>query len=48
MNIKEIKKTILYDLQMLKDRESEDWEYHYRLLRGNIKDLFRHLNNTKE
>lgn len=41
---KDYKKIILYDLEALKDcfitQNKKDFNYHFRLLKGNLKDYF--------
>jgi len=38
--IKELKRIIFFDIGMLKDcRNSEDFDYHFKLAKGNLKDL---------
>jgi len=43
--IKELKKVIFYDLEALKDcfitKNQKDFNYHFDLLKGNLKDLFK-------
>lgn len=42
-NDRDIKEVIMYDLEALKDcfttQNKEDFDYHFNLLKGNLKDL---------
>ena len=38
---KEAHKVLMYDLEALKDAKTQDdFNYHFELLKGNIKDIF--------
>jgi len=45
IDIKELQEVILYDLEALKDcyinRNRIDFDYHFKLCKGNIKDYFK-------
>lgn len=41
--IKELFKVIIHDLECLELKETEDNQYHYNLLIGNLEDLFKKL-----
>ena len=39
---------IMFDLECLELKKTKDNEYHYNLLKGNLKDIFGIKNNKKE
>ena len=47
---KDLKKAMLYDLEGLKDcfitNNKRDFNYHFKLLKGNLKNLFKNNNLT--
>ena len=48
---KDDEKIILYDLEALKDcfisQNKKDFDYHFRLLKGNLKDYFKNRKNER-
>lgn len=48
--IQELKEVVFYDLEALKDsrfEKNKDFDYHFKLLEGNLKDLFKLLRGLK-
>ena len=49
---KDYKEIILYDLEALKDcfltRNKKDFDYHFSLLKGNLKDYFKRENRRRK
>ncbi len=37
---KDVFKVIMYDLECLELKKTKNNEYHYKLLKGNLKDIF--------
>ena len=48
---KDYENVIFYDLEALKDcfitRNKKDFDYHFRLLKGNLKDYFKDKNEER-
>lgn len=44
LKIKELEEVIFYDLESLELKKTKDNKYHYKLLKGNLKDLFKFIN----
>lgn len=50
--LKELEKTIKYDLEALKDSfmlsNKEDFDYHFKLLKGNLADYFKEAGKNEK
>lgn len=43
-----LQEVIFYDLECLELKDTKDNKYHYKLLRRNLKDLFKEINTHKK